>query len=61
MNLQPYYRIVLIYLMLGALWIFFSDSVVDSLFQNKADITFAQNIKGWLFIVITRVASVFSY
>ena len=53
MNIKPHYRIVLIYLMLGALWIFFSDSIVGSLFQNKEDITFAQNIKGWLFIVIT--------
>lgn len=53
MYLKPQYRIVLIYLTLGTLWIFFSDSVVDNLFQHKEDITFAQNIKGWLFIVIT--------
>ena len=53
MNLKSHYRIVLIYLALGTLWIFFSDSIVDNLFQNREDITFAQNIKGWLFIVIT--------
>ena len=53
MNLQPHYRITLIYLLLGTLWIFFSDSVVDSLFQNKEAVTLAQNIKGWGFIVIT--------
>ncbi len=53
MNLKPHYRIVLIYLLLGTLWIFFSDLVVDNLFQHKEYITFAQNIKGWFFIVIT--------
>ena len=53
MNLKPQYRIALMYLAFGMLWIFFSDSVVDNLFQHKEEITFAQNIKGWLFIVIT--------
>ena len=53
MNLKLHYRIVLIYLLLGTLWIFFSDSAVDHFFVNKEDIIFAQNIKGWLFIAIT--------
>ena len=53
MNLKPHYQIVLLYLLLGTLWIFFSDSVVNTLFQSKEEITFAQNIKGWFFIFIT--------
>lgn len=53
MNLKPHYRIVLIYLTLGMLWIFFSDLVVEQLLQDKADLIIAQNIKGWLFIIIT--------
>ncbi|MGB5445517.1 MAG: HD domain-containing phosphohydrolase [Psychromonas sp.] len=53
MNFKPHYRIVLIYLVLGCLWIFFSDLVVERLFQNREYLTFAQNIKGWFFIVFT--------
>ena len=53
MNLKPQYRITLIYLILGTLWIFFSDALVDNLFQHKEEITLAQNIKGWFFIAMT--------
>jgi response regulator RpfG family c-di-GMP phosphodiesterase len=53
MTLAPQYRIVFIYLILGTSWIFFSDIVVNFIFDNKEDITFAQNIKGWLFILFT--------
>ena len=53
MTIAPQYRIVIIYLILGTSWIFFSDSGVNFLFDNKDDITFAQNIKGWLFILFT--------
>jgi len=53
MSLKPHNRIVLIYLAVGMSWIFFSDLLVEYLFQDKADIILAQNIKGWLFIAIT--------
>ena len=53
MKQKAHYKIALIYLIFGILWIFFSDSAVNSLFHNQADISFAQNIKGWFFIVIT--------
>lgn len=59
MNLKPHYRIVLIYLALGTLWILFSDLAVDILFQHKEDIILAQNIKGWLFIVFTGLLLLF--
>ncbi|MFT7824377.1 MAG: HD-GYP domain-containing protein, partial [Sulfurimonas sp.] len=53
MKIKPEYRIVTIYLVLGVMWIFLSDTVVDLLFEKKEYITFAQNIKGWLFIAVT--------
>jgi response regulator RpfG family c-di-GMP phosphodiesterase len=55
MKLPAHYRIVSIYLVLGIVWIFFSDMAVELIFSNKEDLTFAQNIKGWLFVAITAV------
>jgi HD-GYP domain-containing protein (c-di-GMP phosphodiesterase class II) len=53
MILKSQYHIVLIYLLFGALWIFFSDMAVEYLFENKEQLIFAQNIKGWFFIIFT--------
>lgn len=55
MSMKPQYRIVIIYLVIGGLWIFISDAFVNVLLEHKEDITFFQNIKGWLFIAITGV------
>ena len=51
--LRPQWRIVLLYLVVGALWIFFSDLLVAALVQDPVWILRLQNIKGWLFILIT--------
>jgi len=51
--MKPQYRISLTYLCVGVLWVFFSDQWVDSLFESKEALMLAQNIKGWLFIVVT--------
>ena len=53
MTIRPQYRIVIIYLAIGVLWIFFSDFAVEILFEHKEDVTIAQNIKGWFFILVT--------
>jgi putative nucleotidyltransferase with HDIG domain len=53
--MQPQYRIVLTYLLLGGLWIFFSDFATEKLFNGTAEITFAQNLKGGLFISVTAL------
>lgn len=55
MNLKPHHQIVLVYLTVGILWISLSDLAVTLLFQNIDHIIFAQNIKGWGFIVITAL------
>lgn len=43
----------MIYLVVGALWIYFSDRLIALTFSSPEAITTAQNIKGWLFITIT--------
>lgn len=55
MDFKPQYKIVLIYLLAGFFWIFFSDLVVDSMFEEKVDLIYAQNIKGWLFVAVTAI------
>lgn len=55
MDFKPQYKIVLIYLLAGVFWIFFSDLVVDSMFEEKVDLIYAQNIKGWLFVAVTAI------
>jgi len=55
MKLKPHHQIVLVYLTVGILWVSLSDMAVSLLFQNIDNIIFAQNIKGWGFIVITSL------
>jgi len=50
---SPQTRIVLVYLVVGALWIYFSDRFIVLFFSSPDTITSAQNVKGWLFIVVT--------
>lgn len=52
-NLEPQFKIVIIYMILGALWIYFSDHMIAVLFNSTAAITFAQSIKGLAFITVT--------
>ena len=52
-KLLPQIRIVIIYAVVGSLWIYFSDMVIGTLFGSVESITAAQNIKGWLFIAVT--------
>jgi PAS domain S-box-containing protein len=46
-------RISLTYAVAGALWIIFSDRVVDSLGFDLQTITLMQTAKGWFFIFVT--------
>ncbi|MCB1649101.1 MAG: HD-GYP domain-containing protein [Gammaproteobacteria bacterium] len=52
-KLKPEYRIVIIYLVVGALWISFSDALVNVLFDDRERVAFFQSIKGWFFVVAT--------
>ncbi|MEH6579987.1 MAG: HD domain-containing phosphohydrolase [Amphritea sp.] len=53
MLFKSHYRIVLIYVIVAALWIDMSDAAVAALFSDPQLLTFAQNIKGWMFVGIT--------
>lgn len=53
MDIKPQYRISAVYFIVGGLWVFFSDYLVNSLFDTKEALMTAQNVKGWLFIVVT--------
>jgi len=50
---SPQTRIVIVYLVVGTLWIYFSDRLIASSLSSPEAITAAQNVKGWLFILIT--------
>lgn len=59
LEVRPQYRIVLIYLVFGFSWIYFSDAMLDAMITSKAALTHAQNLKGWAFIFITSVMLLF--
>ncbi|MBP5987346.1 MAG: PAS domain S-box protein [Azonexus sp.] len=46
-------RIVLIYALFAALWILFSDTAVEAMFNDPAQLVRASMIKGWLFVAVT--------
>jgi PAS domain S-box-containing protein len=48
-------KIVLIYFVFSAVWILFSDELLQFLFNDSYQIMLASIIKGWLFVVITSV------
>lgn len=52
-KIKPQYRIVGLYLLIGFLWISFSDAFMARLFLTTESLTKAQNIKGWTFIFVT--------
>lgn len=47
------FRITLIYVLAGGLWILFSDLILSLLIKDPVTITHVQTFKGWLFIGIT--------
>jgi HD-GYP domain-containing protein (c-di-GMP phosphodiesterase class II) len=55
-EMRPHFKIVSLYFFFGALWIFFSDLLVENIFNTTQELTFVQNIKGWLFIAVTGIA-----
>lgn len=47
------YRITLIYLLIGVLWILFSDKLLSGLVTDTATLSFLQSIKGSFYVVAT--------
>lgn len=50
---QATLSVVLSYGIFAALWILFSDKVVEALFDDPAMIIHASMVKGWLFVAVT--------
>ena len=48
-------RIIVIYLLFGLLWIFFSDSILSNLVSNREQLTRFSMYKGWAYIFLTSV------
>ena len=48
-------RIALVYLVLGALWILFTDRAVSALALDEQWVTRINMIKGWFFVFTTAV------
>lgn len=46
-------KICLIYLVLGFLWIYFSDKMAYHLTQSKGAFLLVNNYKGWIYVIIT--------
>jgi len=53
MKLRFEIKITLLYLLLGGLWIMFSDKLLLAITQNKESLSQLQTYKGWFFILIT--------
>ncbi|MFN7183251.1 MAG: GGDEF domain-containing protein [Thermomonas haemolytica] len=47
--------VALVYLLLGMVWILWSDRVVEALFEDPVQLTRAQTWKGWLYMAATAV------
>ncbi|GEM_PF-225424 len=52
-HIKPQYGIVLIYLLMGIVWVMFSDALVFIVSDHFAEITLAQNLKGLFFVLVT--------
>ena len=48
-------KIVVIYMIIGSLWIYFSDSLTITMSNNLLDFKTLQNIKGFIFIIFTSI------
>jgi len=57
-QLNPW-NIVLIYLVLGFLWILFSDRFLEQLIDDPATLTRLQTYKGWFYVLVTGLLLLF--
>ncbi len=53
LKLKFEFRITLIYLLIGFLWILFSDRLLELVTSNPVNLTHLQTYKGWFYVLIT--------
>ena len=51
--MKTHVKIVLIYVVLGLLWIYFSDTALTLFYNTPESVTYAQHFKGYFFILFT--------
>lgn len=49
------FRVALIYLIVGGLWILLSDQIIAQFFQSAEALTVAQTYKGWFFVLLSTL------
>lgn len=54
-KIQPEFKITIIYLVVGFIWILFSGNFVYTFVTSSEDIVLLERYKGWFFIVITAL------
>ncbi|SEI38236.1 HD-GYP domain-containing protein [Frateuria terrea] len=55
MSISPQFRIASLYVALASLWIWLSDRALAVLVHDPLRLTWAQSIKGWVFVALTGV------
>ncbi|MEI7038057.1 HD-GYP domain-containing protein [Fulvimonas yonginensis] len=53
MPISPQFRTAFLYVALAACWIWFSDRALAALARDPAQLTWAQSVKGWVFVAAT--------
>lgn len=53
MTIKPYHRAVILYVVVAALWIYFSDQLVAISFDDAKEIANIQLYKGWIYVLAT--------
>lgn len=48
-------RITLVYLIIGALWIYFSDRIAYTIAQNQKMLLMLNTYKGWIYVILTAI------
>jgi putative nucleotidyltransferase with HDIG domain len=54
-TISPQFRTAFFYVLLSALWIWFSDRALNAWVHGQGELTFLQSLKGWLFVLSTGV------
>ncbi|WP_077445475.1 HD domain-containing phosphohydrolase [Rhodanobacter sp. C05] len=55
MKISPQFRIAFYYVVLSALWIWFSDRALNALVHGQAELTILQSVKGGVFVLFTGI------
>ncbi|MDD4921713.1 MAG: HAMP domain-containing sensor histidine kinase [Bacteroidales bacterium] len=55
MRIKFEYKMVSVYLLVGCLWILFSDHFIEIIFPDPQEVSRAQTYKGWFYVLVTAI------